>query len=355
MSASYSYNQNYRNSNYRPQRKNFVEDRDAAFFLGKLNKHHDREHIYNQLKRLTKNLNFYIAKFDMPNGPNGRGNQGFAFVHTKSKEQARRIIAMKHLRLGTQECEVKSYDGRTDVDSNDISGRGTPDSGVKIVSNSDYKSYNNRPKFVYNPLSTDTRSRVNSGIKSESSRFSETGKFCVSSRNLSESESHEEQKFLSKKINPELNQSDLKQSQINIIDMQNEKTQDEVVAQPQINYESNPVISTISATSTIPAKSTISTKSENTTNSNSTRFYSTPTSQIQNIPSIAESELHDHWLEEQTSYILNTINDSNMVGFMIKCDEYMKMLVDLQHYDASSIAEVTALQNGRSIYQTVQV
>lgn len=182
-------NKNYNTNNYynQPQRKpEFVEDRGAAFFLGKLNKHHDREQVYNQLKRLTKPLNFYIKRFDMPNGPNGRGNKGFAFVHCKNREQARQIISMKFLRLGNQDCEVKPYGGRTS-ESNCFDGRGTPDSGVSA-------KFENPLKHQENLISenSEVRSRMNSGIQvSECGRtFSDK----ISTRNVSESESNDEMK-----------------------------------------------------------------------------------------------------------------------------------------------------------------
>jgi len=314
-----NYNRHHYSNNRQPQRKSFVEDRDSAFFLGKLNKHHDREHIYNQLKKLTKHLNFYIAKFDMPNGPNGRGNKGFAFVHTKTKEQARRIIALKHLRLGNQECEVKSYDGRTDGES---SGRETPDSGVV-----------NRPTHTQNPLnneawkqdswsvdmrskqdndSLDARSRINSGMRSESGRFSEAGKHF--SRNISESDSNEERKF--EKINSESNNihSDLSHHQTNQANIQ---TTDIIInadvvedTRPQNNYD--PV-------------------SVNSVN----------TSQIQ--PPIADSIFHDQWLEEKTRFVLSQVQPTGFGSFMANCNEYMRMLGDL---DTTGVAEVQALMNG---------
>lgn len=198
MSAHYmKRNNHYNNNNHHyhqtsknsrnSQKSNFVEDLEAAFFLGKLNKHHDREQVYNQLKRLTKPLNFYIRKFDMPNGTKDkRGNKGFAFVHCNTKEQAQRIISMKYIRLGNQECEVKPYGGRTLE-----SGRGTPDSGCVRVGGNKFEN----PLKLQENLSVSSesfeqiRSRMNSGIQvSESDRSS----FDIPTRNVSESESSEE-------------------------------------------------------------------------------------------------------------------------------------------------------------------
>merc|ERR1711941_85279 len=114
----------------------FQEIAGAAFFLGKLNKNHNREHIYNELKKLTRVHNFYIRKLDMPYADKARraGNLGYAFVHTKSAEQAKRIVAMRTLKLGHQVCEVKVYGGRGESNleqssstSEAFSGRTTPE------------------------------------------------------------------------------------------------------------------------------------------------------------------------------------------------------------------------------------
>jgi len=166
--ARYHNRPNFRSNN---RKSNFVEDKEAAFFLGKLNKHHDREQVYNQLKKLTREFDFYIAKFDMPNGPNGRGNNGFAFIHCKTREQAQRIIAKGWLKVGNQECEVKPYGGRDGnigkktADSTYFQdGRESADSG-----------------YTFNPLKSEIRSRLNSGI----SKSSDSGNI---TRNPSESQ-----------------------------------------------------------------------------------------------------------------------------------------------------------------------
>jgi hypothetical protein len=105
------------------KRAPFQEIEGAAFFLGKLNKNHDREVVYNALRKLTHELDFYIRKLDMPYACNHtkRGNQGYAFVHTNSKEQADRIVAMKAIHLGKQVCEVKAYAGRPSVGKSAVS------------------------------------------------------------------------------------------------------------------------------------------------------------------------------------------------------------------------------------------
>lgn len=126
---------NYNNRGYKPSqpKEPFEEIQGAAFFLGKLNKNHDREHIYNELKKLTRVHNFYIRKLDMPYADKARraGNMGYAFVHTKSAEQAKRIVAMKTLKLGHQVCEVKVYGGRNEEQNSStseaFSGRTTPE------------------------------------------------------------------------------------------------------------------------------------------------------------------------------------------------------------------------------------
>jgi hypothetical protein len=256
-------------------------------------------------------FNFYITKFDMLNGPNGQGNQGFAFVHTKSPEQARRIIAMKHLRLGNQECEVKSYGGRTDVES--TSGRETPDSGVRACYNY------NKPNHVNNPLkaandnwSSESRSRVNSGL----SRFSDAE--ATSGKN-SESDSHGS--YASKQNHSEfnnengnsVNNSDSK------IHMQKEHEED---ARVQINYE--PI-----ANSTNPVDSINS---------------------VQNQIGTADSEMNDQWITDNTNFILSKLNSNSLPYFMMICDEFMKRLVNS---DARKVEEVELLMNGQPIYQPI--
>jgi len=319
--SKYKRNSNYNrnsNSNRRSQRNsNFVEDRNAAFFLGKLNKNHNREHIYNQLIRLTQmpDFNFYITKFDMPNGPNGQGNQGFAFVHTKSPEQARRIIAMKHLRLGNQECEVKSYSGRTEVES--TSGRETPDSGVRACYNY------NKPNHVNNPLKTandnwssdQSRSRVNSGF----SRFSDAE--ATSGKN-SESDSHGS--YASKQNHSEFNNENgnsVNNSDSINIHMQKDYEED---AHVQNNYE--PFVN--------------STNPVNSMNS------------VQNQIHPADSEMHDQWITDNTNFILSQVESNSLdwVRFKRICNEFTKMLVN---FDARKVEEVERLMNGQSIHQTI--
>lgn len=321
MSATYQNHHNNRNSKYKrssnynrksQRNSNFVEDRNAAFFLGKLNKNHNREHIYNQLIRLTQmpNFNFYITKFDMPNGPNGQGNQGFAFVHTKSPEQARRIIAMKHLRLGNQECEVKSYGGRNDVES--TSGRETPDSGVRACYN--------KPNHVNNPLkaanddwsSDPSRSRVNSGF----SRFSDNE--ATSGKN-SESDSHGS--YASKQNHSEFNNEN--SNSVNNSDSNIHMKKDyEEDAHVQINYE--PIVN--------------STNPVNSINS------------VQNQIHAADSEMHDQWITDNTNFILSKVKSNSLDEFMMICSGFTKMLVES---DARKVEEVVRLMNGQSIHQTI--
>lgn len=126
-------NSNHRSYKPNPPKEPFQEIPGAAFFLGKLNKNHDREHIYNELKKLTRVYQFYIRKLDMPYADKTRraGNLGYAFVHTRSAAEARRIVSMKTLKLGHQVCEVKVYGGRNDQEqsstSEAFSGRTTPE------------------------------------------------------------------------------------------------------------------------------------------------------------------------------------------------------------------------------------
>jgi len=255
-------NQNH--SYHRHQRKtNFDEDLQSAFFLGKLNKHHNREQVYNQLRRLTESLDFYIKRFDMPNGANGRGNKGFAFVHCEDRVQAQRIISRKFIRLGNQDCEVKPYGGRI-PESNCSEGRGTPDSGCIRVA----AKFENPLKYQESPENLEMRSRMNSGIQvSESGRSS----YKQSSRNVSESDSNEE----TQKIPLELSQ-----------EQQEPKQEDEL----EINYEQPSLASS----------------------------------------HIADSDLHDDWLQEQTKFVLANFGQDGCLleGFIDQCNYWLGVLMN---------------------------
>jgi len=96
------------------QRQPFQEIPGAAFFLGKLNKDHNRDQIYNALRDLTRVHGFYIRKLDMPYGNKltKQGNQGYGFVHCRSREEAQRLISMEQITLLDTVCEVKPYGSR---------------------------------------------------------------------------------------------------------------------------------------------------------------------------------------------------------------------------------------------------
>merc|ERR1711936_754448 len=96
----------------------FEESSDSAFFLGKLNKHLDRETIYRALTAEARRLNFYVRKLDMPYGDSRykTGNKGYAFVHCRTKEEIERKVE-----------EIKSYRQRTStMSSNSISENDEP-------------------------------------------------------------------------------------------------------------------------------------------------------------------------------------------------------------------------------------
>jgi hypothetical protein len=121
----------YVNKHTKQNKPVFEEIEGAAFFLGKLNKNHNREQIYTALRSLAKRFNFYIRKLDMPYGNkySKKGNLGYCFVHCKSKEEADRIVAMHYVKLGSQKCEVKAYGGRdieNSAPSQTSSGYATP-------------------------------------------------------------------------------------------------------------------------------------------------------------------------------------------------------------------------------------
>jgi len=96
------------------QSKPYEKTVGAAFFVGKLNKSHNREKIYNALRTLGRQHDFYIRKLDMPyaDSRKKKGNRGYCFVHCRSQEEVDRVVALKFIKLGNQKCEVKAYDGR---------------------------------------------------------------------------------------------------------------------------------------------------------------------------------------------------------------------------------------------------
>lgn len=146
----------------------FEEIPGAAFFLGKLNKNHDREHIYNELKKLTRVFNFYIRKLDMPYADKARraGNLGYAFVHTRSAQEADRIVAMKTLKLGHQVCEVKVYGGRNEESTSEaFSGRTTPEKWAE-------KETTENTGFV-NPLKIDVEPKVGVWARSNGAKLAD--------------------------------------------------------------------------------------------------------------------------------------------------------------------------------------
>merc|ERR1719219_334866 len=120
--------------------RSFEESSDSAFFLGKLNKHLDRETIYRALTAEARRMNFYVRKLDMPYGDSRykTGNKGYAFVHCRTREEATRMISKGQIKLNNQFCEIKPYGGRMDTDSgsssqNQLGGGGSGgghDSGV---------------------------------------------------------------------------------------------------------------------------------------------------------------------------------------------------------------------------------
>jgi hypothetical protein len=110
-----------RNPRKRPTE--FEEIPGAAFFIGKLNKNHNRDQIYNALRILATKYRFYIRRLDMPYGNKQTkyGNPGYCFVHCKSKQEADRVVALKYIHLLNQRCEVKAYGGRDFVNETEES------------------------------------------------------------------------------------------------------------------------------------------------------------------------------------------------------------------------------------------
>jgi len=124
-------NQFQRRNNQR--NSDFQEDQQCAFFLGKLNKHLDRDTIYNQLIKLAKQHDFYVKKLDMPYGDSfsQRGNKGYAFVHTRTSSEARKMIEMGSIRINNQWCEIKAYGGRGDGATSPCRATHYDDSGTE--------------------------------------------------------------------------------------------------------------------------------------------------------------------------------------------------------------------------------
>merc|ERR1711981_257795 len=124
-------NQFQRRNNQR--NSDFQEDQQCAFFLGKLNKHLDRDTIYNQLIKLAKQYDFYVKKLGMPYGDSltQRGNKGYAFVHTRTSAEARKMIDMGSIRINNQWCEIKAYGGRGDGATSPCRATHYDDSGTE--------------------------------------------------------------------------------------------------------------------------------------------------------------------------------------------------------------------------------
>lgn len=103
---------------------NFKEVNGAAFFIGQLDKTVNRDTVYNEIirhsKQAAKGQGFYVRRMCMPtaNSSTGTGNCGFAIVHTRSAEEANYVLRLGKLRIAGKDCQVQAYtDRRTKKDS----------------------------------------------------------------------------------------------------------------------------------------------------------------------------------------------------------------------------------------------
>jgi len=103
---------------------NFSELNGAAFFIGQLDKTVNRDTVYNEIirhsKQAAKGQGFYVRRMCMPtaNSSNGTGNCGFAIVHTRSCDEANYVLRLGKLRIAGKDCQVQPYaDRRSKKDS----------------------------------------------------------------------------------------------------------------------------------------------------------------------------------------------------------------------------------------------
>ena len=118
---------------------NFKEVSGAAFFIGQLDKTVNRDTVYNEIirhsKQAAKGQGFYVRRMCMPtaNSSTGTGNCGFAIVHTRSAEEANYVLRLGKLRIAGKDCQVQPYaDRRSKKDSGDSKGTGCLKKLLKI-------------------------------------------------------------------------------------------------------------------------------------------------------------------------------------------------------------------------------
>merc|ERR1711970_502688 len=100
-----------------------------VIFIGNLDKTKERNEIFENLKsirlydnRPNKKGLLYVSKLDMPKyyGPEtddqGRilKNVGFAFVFTRTKDMADRMIAKKYIQIGDSKAEIRRFNQKRD-------------------------------------------------------------------------------------------------------------------------------------------------------------------------------------------------------------------------------------------------
>jgi hypothetical protein len=106
-----------RRAGYAPHRHHdrSSKTKSGSFFLGNIDKEMTREEVYEHLRN---NCNIYITKFDMPKvntgekDANGRivNCAGYAFVHTKTFQQAQEMMKRRTIKIGKLNAEIKPYD-----------------------------------------------------------------------------------------------------------------------------------------------------------------------------------------------------------------------------------------------------
>lgn len=106
-----------RGAGYAPRRHHdrSSKSKSGSFFLGNIDKEMTREEVYEHLRN---NCNIYITKFDMPKvntgekDANGRivNCAGYAFVHTKTVQQAQEMMKRRTIKIGKLNAEIKPYD-----------------------------------------------------------------------------------------------------------------------------------------------------------------------------------------------------------------------------------------------------
>lgn len=125
-------------SSYNKPDPNFKELDGAAFFIGQLDKTVNRDVVYNEIIRHSKQARpgqgFYVRRMCMPtaNSKTGTGNCGFAIIHTRSKAEAEYVLGLGKLRIAGKDCQVQPYYDRRPKDKQLQPAQVSPQTQAKL-------------------------------------------------------------------------------------------------------------------------------------------------------------------------------------------------------------------------------